>query len=185
MPAVSSPPRVAGLSDAVFGTWFGRSDSPWPVPFPPLPPQTVAHYGPCSEVSPVLWDCLTSHVRSSLSCSLGIHSADLLMRPNVGPPGSRARSLCTCSGSLTTQGPNCTSRYRYSRCCLPPLGQRGHPEAHFFRGSITLPAHPLSTLRLYPYEYRRMTRGRCGPLTLHRMELSSTTPHRFLPAHPK
>ena len=52
---------------------------------------------------PVLFDCLTSHVRSSLSYSLGIHSTGLVMRPNVGPPGSRAWSLCTCSGSLTTQ----------------------------------------------------------------------------------
>jgi len=29
-----------------------------------------------------------------------------------------------------------------------------------------------------------MTRGRCGSLALHRMALSSTTPCRFLPAHP-
>ena len=29
---------------------------------------------------------------------------------------------------------------------------------------------------------KRMTRGRCGSLHLHRMELSSTTPHRFSPA---
>ena len=98
--------RVVGLA----GTnekcaWIAETDSPRPVPFPPPPPQTAAHCGPCSEVSPVLWDCLTSHLHSSLSCSLGIHSADLVMRPNVGPPGSRAKSLCTCPGSLTTQGP--------------------------------------------------------------------------------
>ncbi|MFW9998413.1 MAG: hypothetical protein ACFFD4_40630 [Candidatus Odinarchaeota archaeon] len=48
MPAVSSPPRVAGLSDSGFGTWFAGSDSPWPVSFPPLPPQVEALYKHCS-----------------------------------------------------------------------------------------------------------------------------------------
>ena len=104
LPAVSVSAHFAGLTGSVSGTWVAETDSPRPVPFPPLPPQTAAHRGPCSEASPVLWDCLTSHVRSSLSCSLGIHSADLSMRPNVGPPGSRARSLCMCPRSLTTQG---------------------------------------------------------------------------------
>jgi hypothetical protein len=59
-------------------------------------------------------------------------------------------------------------------------GQRRHPKVyHIFRGSIARPVLPLSTLRPYPYEYKRMTWGRCGLLGLHRMELSSTTPHRF------
>jgi hypothetical protein len=59
-------------------------------------------------------------------------------------------------------------------------GQRQRPEVYnIFRGSIARPAHPLSTLRPYPYGYTRMTRGRCGSLLLHRMELSSITPYRF------
>jgi hypothetical protein len=37
----------------------------------------------------------------------------------------------------------------------------------------------LSTLRPCPYEHARMTRGQCGSLRLHRMELSSTAPHRL------
>jgi len=45
--------------------------------------------------------------------------------------------------------------------------------------SLALPEHPLSTLRPYPCEYKRMTRGRCGSLPLHRMELPSTTPRQF------
>ncbi|HSQ83860.1 MAG TPA: hypothetical protein VLM43_03955 [Desulfobacterales bacterium] len=106
---------------------------------------------PLFGVSSVLLTCPTSHDRSSLPCSLGIHSADLYSHPSrsvVGSPGSCAKSLCTCSGSLTTQGPVCSLRYRYNRCCLPPFGQRRHPEVYdIFRGSIAWPAHPLSTLR--------------------------------------
>jgi len=104
LPAVSVSAHFAGLTGSVSGTWVAETDSPRPVSFPPLSPQAAAHHGPCSGASPVIWDCLTSHVLSSLSCSLGIHSADLSMRPNVGPPGSRARSLCMCPRSLTTQG---------------------------------------------------------------------------------
>jgi len=59
----------------------------------------------------------------------------------------------------------------------------GTPKQTYFRGSIPGPHFPLSTLRLRPRGRRRMTRGRCGSLCLHRMELSSTTLCRFLPAH--
>src|SRR6202166_1678748 len=37
---------------------------------------------------------------------------------------------------------------------------------------------PLSTLRQYPREYLRMTRGRCGSLLLHRDGLAPSTPCR-------
>ena len=106
-----------------------------------------------------------------------------LLRPNVGPPGSRVRSFGTCAGSLTTQGPTTSRNSDVANVAFRICGQRRHPEVYnIFRGSIALPALLLSTLRLYPYEYKRMTRGRCGLLHLHRMELSSTTPHRFSPA---
>jgi hypothetical protein len=59
----------------------------------------------------------------------------------------------------------------------------GTPKQTFFRGSIPGPHFPLSTLHLRPYGRLRMTRGRCGSLCLHRMDLSSTTLCRFLPAH--
>ena len=62
---------------SVSGTWFVDPDSPLSVPFPPLPPHSMAHHRPCSEASLVLWNCLTSHVRSSLPYSLRILSAGL------------------------------------------------------------------------------------------------------------
>ena len=59
----------------------------------------------------------------------------------------------------------------------------GTLEQNHFPGSMPGPHFPLSTLRLRPRGRLRMTRGRCGSLGLHRMELPSTTLCRFLPAH--
>jgi hypothetical protein len=55
----------------------------------------------------------------------------------------------------------------------------GTPEQTLFRGSIPGPHFPLSTLRPQPYDTRRITRGRCDSLNLHRMKLSFTTSRRF------
>src|SRR5206468_3699236 len=63
---------------------------------------------------------------------------------------------------------------------LPPWRRR--PEVDLSR-LHTRPARPLSTLRLPPREGRRMTRGRCGSLGLHRVTLTFTAPRRFIPAH--
>ena len=104
----------------------------------------------------------------------------------MGPPGSRAKSLRTCSGSLTTQGPIVSRDNDTTSVAFRFWGQRRHPKVYYiFRGSITLPVHPLSTLRPYPYGYPRMTRGRCGSLFLHRLELPSITLCRFSGATPK
>lgn len=46
------------------------------------------------------------------------------------------------------------------RCCLPPIEQRRHPRLSQFRGSITRPAHSLSTLRSMGYPIPRKTRFR-------------------------
>ena len=83
------------------------------------------YHPPLFGVSSVLLTCRTSHVSSSLSCSLGIHSSDLCRhppRPVAESPGSCARRLYTCPGSWTTQSPVCSLRYRYSRRCPPPCG---------------------------------------------------------------
>jgi hypothetical protein len=75
-PAVPGPAHVAGLAGAASGTCFAWPGSPWPAPFPPPPPQDVAHHAPCSEASPVLRGCPTPCDRSSSSYSLRIHDAD-------------------------------------------------------------------------------------------------------------
>jgi len=106
--AVSVAPHVATVSGTGSGGWFGAPHCPWPDPFsPPTPPQDIAA-PPCSPVSSILWVCLTSRDRSSLSCTLGFHSAD---PPNIssGPilrsPGFRVRSVPTCLGSSTAREP--------------------------------------------------------------------------------
>ncbi len=48
-----------------------------------------------------------------------------------------------------------------------------------FRGSISWPARPLSTLRPWPHDHRRMTRGQCGSLLLHCTTLSFAPLRRF------
>jgi len=107
--AVSQTALVTASSGSVSGDWFAGSDSPWPNPFsPPAPPQGISA-APCSLVSSILWVCPTSRDGSSLSCSLGIHSADPPDRsggPIPRSPGFRVRSVPTCTGSSTAREPD-------------------------------------------------------------------------------
>ena len=65
---------------------------------------------------------------------------------------------------------------------FPPNEQRRHPDFQAFRGSIPRLHVPLSTLRVQPYDWPRMTRGQDGSLHLSCTALSSATPCRFRPA---
>ena len=105
---------------------------------------------------------------------------------NAGSPGSRAKRFRTCSGSLTARGPVASRAHDASGVAFRSVPQRRHPgiavalaTVRCFRGSIPGLHIPLSTLRPRPRGRRRMTRGRCGSLALHRMTLSFTTPCRF------
>jgi len=103
-----------------------------------------------------------------------------LLMPIVGSPGSRAGSLRTWLGSLITQGPTTSRDNDEAGVAFHLCEQRRHPKVYkFIRSSIARPARPLSTLRPYPCGYTRMTRSQCGSLTLHCMELSSTTSRWF------
>ena len=104
-------------------------------------------------------------------------------RVDAGSPGSRARCFRACLGSLTARGPDASRDIDASDVAFRVPPRRRHPEGSCFRGSIPGLHVPLSTLRPCPCGQRRMTRGRCGPLTLQRMTLSFTTPRRFIPAH--
>ena len=97
----------------------------------------------------------------------------------MGSPDSRARCFRACLGSTTAQG-LCASRVIDAhRVAFRYVHSVGTLEQEPFHGSIARPHVPLSTLRLGPCGPRRMTRGRCGSLHLHRMTLSFTTPRRF------
>jgi hypothetical protein len=168
------------------GACFARTNSPWSGPFPPPPPPAGFSPAFVQRSLRYLWACPTSHVRSSPSCSFRIPGAspraisqgqawDLpvpVQRVSVRARGLRPRRA---SPSLALAG----------RTVLPSAFDDtvGTPKHTYFRGSIPGPHFPLSTLRLHSRGRLRMTRGRCGSLGLHRMELSSTTLCRFLPAH--
>jgi len=104
--------------------------------------------------------------------------------PVMGSPGSRTRCLSACTGSPTARGSHASCDSDASGVAFRSRPRRRHPEVYVpFRGSIPGLHLPLSTLRTHSYPCLRMTRGCCDSLCLQHMELSSTTPCRFVPAH--
>ena len=95
---------------------------------------------------------------------------------------SRVEVPCM-SGVLDLAGPAGARDSAPTSVAFPPNKQRRHPDFPIFRGSIPRLHVPLSTLRVQPYDWPRMTRGRCDSLGLHRTALSSAPPRRFIPAH--
>ena len=77
------------------------------------------------------------------------------------------------SGVLDLAGPVGARGSAPTSVAFPPNRQRRHPDFQAFRGSIPRLHVPLSTLRVQPYDWPRMTRGRCGSLGLHRTALAS------------
>ena len=74
-----------------------RVGSPWPPPLAPPTPQRIAL--PCSSASRLLWQSPTSHLRSSSDTAPRLPDADHCGNrpgPEMGSPGSRTRSVCTC-----------------------------------------------------------------------------------------
>src|SRR5271169_557298 len=94
---VCVPAPVTRFPGAAPGTCFAGAHSPWPPPFAPPAPQPVARL--CSSASQLLWRSLTSQLRSSLATAPRLPNADQMAQghwPDLGPPGSRARSFDTC-----------------------------------------------------------------------------------------
>jgi len=75
-------------------------------------------------------------------------------------------------------------RWRFHRYGLPSRWTTSAFQIHLFRSSISRLHVPLSTLRVQPYDWPRMTRGQDGSLCLSCVTLSFTAPRRFIPAHP-
>ena len=68
--------HITNLSGTVSGTCFAGTNSPWSGCLAPRTPPTAAHRSLCSRASQLLSACPTSRLRTSLSCSFRIHSAD-------------------------------------------------------------------------------------------------------------
>ena len=113
-------------------------------------------------------------------------STDFPLRPGglPLPPGNPGISRFPCEmfpnmlGVFDRAGSVRGSRYRPVRCCLPRHRRRRHPGVEKFRGSIPGLPVPLLTLRRHLAVSRRIARGRCGSLLLHRMTLAVTTSRR-------
>ena len=119
--------------------------------------------------------------RSSPPCSLGFTARTVAPSATASLRISRFlhEKLACMLKFLDHAGSDCLSRLRGSPCCLPRCLMTSAPWFDGFRGSIARPACPLSTLRRNPYGRRRMTRGRCGSLLLHRVRLSLTISRQF------
>jgi hypothetical protein len=173
-----------GLSfpGAVPRTCFVGTDSPWPGPFPPQSPPVGISPTLVRPLPRYIWACPTSHARSSPSCSLGIHGAD---RSAIRHGQTQDLPVPVRKASMRAQGlrpRGAGTSLAIPICSVLPSDQVdvvGTPKQTLFRGSIPGPHFPLSTLRLQPYDRKRMTRGRCDSLNLHRMKLSFTTFRRF------
>ena len=161
LPSTSS--ASAGVSPAaLFGSFFGtmqRSD------FPPLLLIVVCPWA------------------SRCAVPRTVPSA---VHKTAGPPGSRAKCLRACTGSVTARGPVLPRQCASSGVAfgMSPLPRRPGPPVtfaagHGFRGSTPAPRVLLSTLRPHPCECVRMTRSRFSWLSLQRMKLSCTTLRRF------
>ena len=165
---------------------FVGTNSPWSGPFPPQSPPAGIPPAFVRLLPRYVWACPTSYVRSSLSCSLGIHSAD---RSAIRHDQTQDLPVPVRKASVRAQGlrPRGTvTSLAITLCYVLPsehFDAVGTPELTCFRGSIPGPHIPLPTLRAPPYGCTRMARGRCDSLSLHRMKLSFTTFRRFVPAH--
>ena len=171
------------VSGTVTGACFGRWDSPQPDPFPPQPPP-----GRISRPFVRLFPWYYGSVRLPTSVHRCRAPLGFTARPGLS---GRAWDLPVPVQKASVRARGLRPRgVKVSLALLEHLvlpsvivDTVGTPKSTSFRGSIPGPHFPLSTLRLRPCGRLRMTRGRCGWLSLHRMELSSTTFRRSSPAH--
>src|SRR5215472_1993999 len=80
-------------------------------------------------------------------------------------------------------GPTRSSRSRCWSCCLPPFGQRRHPDCRFSKLD-TQPIFSPVYASLDVSQHPAQNSGPSGSLLLSRKALSSSIPCRFSPAHP-
>src|SRR5229473_2904778 len=157
--------------------WLGF---PLANPLPSIPsaadgPALFGDFAGTTGLSDCPWSCITGVCPWTSRCGLWRHPPGA----TTGSPGSRARCVRTCSGSLTARDSLVSCILDTPDVAFRFLPRRRRPGGVVFRGSLPGLHVPLSTLRGRP----RMTRGRCGLLTLHRTTLAFATPRRFSPAH--
>jgi hypothetical protein len=162
--------------DAAPGTCFVETDFLWSGPFPPHSPPAGLAPAFVRLLLRYIWACPTPRFRSSLSCSLGIHSANL---GAIHQGRSRGLPVPVRKASVHAQGlrpRGAITSLAISICYVSPsvhVDAVGTPKYTLFRGSIPGLHVPLPTLRAPPCGCARMARGQCDSLSLHCMKLDS------------
>jgi hypothetical protein len=179
---VSVRAHVAGLPGLESRTWFARPDCPWPNPFPPGAPPSRVSSALCSRPSTVLW-VVRLPAAVHRGCTFIFDHADHAHAawPTAGPPGFRAGCFGTCQGSSTTRSPHTPRDTGPCDVAFRTGERRRHSGRYNFRGSISCPHLPLSTLPTSPCGDADMTRG---PVWLAAPSLQETFTLTILPAYP-
>jgi hypothetical protein len=149
------------------GPCFAVPHSPWSRPFAPRvppPPRPL-----CSPASLLLRAGPTSPSRSSSATASGLPGA---VPATIGGDSDGDLPVPRWKASAHARVCDDAGRHGPSRLLLDGKHQR--PEL-VLRRSIPSLRSPLSTLRMQPHDYTRMTRGRCGSLRLHRNGLAPST----------
>lgn len=169
------------------GACSARASSPRPAPFPP--PLRDRCLGVVQSLpryyQAVRLPASVHHRRMSLDFPM--RSAPPSAADSRGISRFPCKALPYMLGVSDRAGSRGVSRSRRPRYGLPPSGTASAPPT----GRSSAATVVISRLNTRParspinasprlYGRRRMTRGRCGSLALHRMTLSFTTPHRFI-----
>ena len=187
-PFVSASGRLTHEPGSKSGARCQQTDFPWPAAFPPPPPRP-------GHADPALFGSFlgtTQQSDFSASWLIGVRpqasrcALHSMLQKTLRSPGSRARCVHACSGSLTARGPRLPRQCGKHGVAFGMFPRPRHPvrpatavAGHGFRSSIPGLPFPLSTLRPRPHDRARMTRGRRSWLSLQRMTLSFTTSRRF------
>ena len=151
----------------------------------PPPPRAEAHPSLCLKASQLLWGCQTSRIRTSLSCSLRIHSADPdatqdQMRDLPAPVYVSWRA---CAGSRTTRGRNSSCDNDLLRVAFRAIRRRRPPKFILLSRLNIQPARlPVNASPLLS----RTTTHDSGPIWFATPSLGGTCTretYRFVPAH--
>jgi hypothetical protein len=143
-------PGLTRFPRAVSGECGRKRCSPWPAPFSPqAPPKMALH---ASSASSILGRGPTPPERARLPGGFAPSPTGLAPLPAEAlqrSAGSRACCFSACAGSKTTQDRWLARVLRQPSCCLPPSGERRHPNFAFFEAQY--PAHRYPGLRFKPH----------------------------------
>ena len=185
-PFVSASGRLTHEPGSMPGARCQQTDFPWPAAFPPPPPRP-GHFRPGVVRQLPRYDAAVrllsamAHRRMPQASRCALHS---MLQKALRSPGSRARCVHACTGSLTARGPHLPRQsgkhgvaFGMSPRPRHPIGPQ--PQSRGMDLAAQYPAC-LSPVNASPcHERARMTRGRRSWLSLQRMTLSFTTSRRF------